>query len=197
LARHQEVRKSNNSARTYVQATIDTDTVTICSLAKEKVESFSFDLYFKVSQGVTFSVSGPGEVHLCGYWEPTEELLGDADGFDELEDDEEVSDEDQQDRLVKAKQNTIKNASARDEVDSDEEEEEEEDEDEDELLKAAALKVQAAKGKKKQAAPVQVEDSDDDDDDDEGIGALEESDSEEFNEGDLRKILAEKRAKQG
>lgn len=124
-------------------------------LQKDKTESASFDLYFRVNQGVSFSVSGQSEVHLCGYWEPTEDLLGEGEGFGGMEEDsedEEISEEELA-ALRKAKANTIKNQTIPDDEDSEEE-------DSDEELKQAAKKVQ--KGKKQ---AVEVEDSDDDDDD--------------------------------
>ena len=94
------------------------------------------DLYFRVNQGVTFSVSGPSEVHLCGYWEPTEDLLGEGGdpygGFDE-EDSEDEIDEEELQALRKAKQNTKKNENIP--VDDS-------DDDSDEELKQTAKKVQ-------------------------------------------------------
>ena len=97
------------------------------------------DLYFRVNQGVTFSVSGPSEVHLCGYWEPTEDLLGEggdpygAAEFDE-EDSEDEIDEEELQALRKAKQNTKKNENIPID-DSD-------DDDSDEELKQTAKKIQ-------------------------------------------------------
>jgi hypothetical protein len=39
-------------------------------------------------------VSGKGsEVHLCGYWEPTEDLLGDAEGLGPFGDEEDSEEE--------------------------------------------------------------------------------------------------------
>ena len=49
---------------------------------------------------MTFSVSGPSEVHLCGYWEPTEDLLDDADGFagygEDIDEDDDEDDLDEE-----------------------------------------------------------------------------------------------------
>ena len=181
-----------SAGKVFLQATIDEEAVNITALQKDKIESNSFDLYFRVNQGVTFSVQGSSEIHLCGYWEPTEDLLGE-DGFgpfggeDDDDDDEDELDEEHIEALKKAKQNTIKNTTvAHDVVDSDSEDEFDEDleESSDEELKQQAKKI--SKRSAKQAPP--AKDSDDDDDF--------ESDDEEFSPDDLRKLLAEKRKQQ-
>ena len=57
----------------------------------EKREQQALDIYLNVSQDITITTSGPGEVHLSGYFEPgrgaEEGALGDM-GDLELEDDE-------------------------------------------------------------------------------------------------------------
>lgn len=45
----------------------------------------SLDLYFKVSDNVTFSVVGKNLVHLTGYWEPNTDLNNEELGFEGLE----------------------------------------------------------------------------------------------------------------
>jgi nucleophosmin 1 len=48
----------------------DLKELVVATLQKDKVETVKVDLYFNVSQNVTLTVSGAGELHLSGFFEP-------------------------------------------------------------------------------------------------------------------------------
>jgi hypothetical protein len=48
----------------------DIKELTLTTLTKDKVESIALDLYINVTQDVTLSVLGSGELHLSGFFEP-------------------------------------------------------------------------------------------------------------------------------
>jgi nucleophosmin 1 len=122
-----------------VQATVGGETFSLCNLQKDKVESHIFDIYFRVTQKVSFSVKGKGEVHLTGYWEPTEDMLDDL-GYggadlEGLEDEEEEDDEEAlaavSKNIKEAKKNSQKNKVLAKPRPDDEEEDDDEEDDED------------------------------------------------------------------
>ena len=117
----------------------DLKDLTLATLQKDKVETIALDLYVNVSQQVTLSIQGAGELHLSGFFEPQreemEENMFDYGG----EDEDEESDEEAEvgggkklnQSLKAAKLNAMKNANLSDEDEDDEEDEEDEEEEED------------------------------------------------------------------
>lgn len=111
----------------------DIKDLTIASLEKNKNEVQALDLYINVSQGVTLSSSGPGELHLSGFFEPHREEM-DEDGMffdDEADEDEDEAEEagSLNKSLKEAKKNALKNSHLPRGGSSDEDDEDEEDED--------------------------------------------------------------------
>ena len=95
----------------------------------------ALDLYVNVSQQVTLSVNGPGDLHLSGFFEPQSEEMGDnllyGDEDEEDEDEEEEVGAKVNSNLKQAKQNALKNATvAKRQQDSDEDDDEDFDDDE-------------------------------------------------------------------
>ena len=57
--------------KTYVYLSNGTDLQNLqVSVLSDKNEVQSLNLYVNVVQDITISTKGPGEVHLCGYFEP-------------------------------------------------------------------------------------------------------------------------------
>lgn len=122
----------------------DLKDLTLATLQKDKVETVALDIYINASQNVTLSISGPGELHLSGFFEPQRDEMDENMFLDEEEEDEE-EDEDMvvagtgkiNQNLKQAKANALKNAKggaplAEDSDEDEDEEDESEDEDEDE-----------------------------------------------------------------
>jgi len=59
--------KSSGTGKTYLLITRQKETFTLACLQKDKVECHSLDLYLRLDQGITLSVSGEGEIHVTGY----------------------------------------------------------------------------------------------------------------------------------
>ena len=124
----------------------DLQDLVIATLQKDKVETVKVDLYFNVSQNVTLSIGGQGELHLSGFFEPQRDELDENmlfDGEDDEDEEEEEVEESENKSLKQAKLNALKNAKGGapaaktvaeddDDEDDDEDDEDEEDEDEDE-----------------------------------------------------------------
>jgi hypothetical protein len=122
----------------------DLKDLTIATLQKDKVETIALDIYINVSQNVTLSISGAGELHLSGFFEPQRDEMDEnmfLDEEDEEEDEEEevVAGGKISQNLKQAKANALKNAKggapvadSDDDEDEEDEDEDEEDEDEDE-----------------------------------------------------------------
>jgi len=117
----------------------DLKDLTLATLQKDKVETVALDIYINVSQNVTLSISGAGELHLSGFFEPQRDDMDENMFLDEEEEDEE--DEEIEvagtgkvnQNLKQAKANALKNAKGGAPIpDSDDEDEDDEDEDEDE-----------------------------------------------------------------
>jgi hypothetical protein len=64
--------KTAQSGKIHLVASMGKDIkeLTLTTLSKDKVESIALDLYINVTQDVTLSVQGPGELHLSGFFEP-------------------------------------------------------------------------------------------------------------------------------
>lgn len=67
----------------------DLKDLTLATLCKDKVETIALDIYINVSQNVTLSISGPGELHLSGFYEPQRDEMDENMFLDEEEEDEE------------------------------------------------------------------------------------------------------------
>ena len=75
-------KKPQEPSKVFVQAKVGAETFTLCSLEKEKRESFALTVFFHVSQTVRFFLAfendekppGPLEVHLTGFWDSTMDL---------------------------------------------------------------------------------------------------------------------------
>ena len=176
----------NSKNKTVVQVAMGKDLkgLQIAVLTPERQEVQALDLYLNISQDITISVRGKGEVHLAGYFEPNSSLEDQMFGQDlgELEDEESEEESEEEvpaakkavanggkpdpdvqgfkkggdlDKSLKAaNKNTIKN-SMDVESDSDDEESEDEDDDEDEEFEQVpGLDLEAEEGE---------EESDDDD----------------------------------
>lgn len=136
--------------------------LTVGVLEKDKNEVQALDLYINVSQQVTLTVQGPGELHLSGFFEPSREEM-DEHMFDDEEDEEEEEEEEEEinglnKSLKAAKLNAQKNATvARKQADSDEEEDDEdfEDEDEDEEEEESEEEQPVKKQQQQAAKPAQ------------------------------------------
>lgn len=136
------IPKSGPSGKYYLLASQGSDIkdLTIAVLNKDRNDVQALDLYINVSQQVTLSVQGPGELHLSGFFEPSREEMDENMFLEEDEDEEEEEEEEVagnlNQNLKQAKQNALKNATAaRKQQVSDEDESEDEDygeEDEDE-----------------------------------------------------------------
>ncbi len=63
----------------------DGESLLITSLEPGKHEHAQVHLYFRITDGVTFSVQGNGEVHICGYFDLEEGGLDDDEDLDEEE----------------------------------------------------------------------------------------------------------------
>jgi len=120
----------------------DLKDLTIATLQKDKIETIALDIYMNVSQNVTLSISGPGELHLSGFFEPQREEMDENMFMDEEEEEEEeevVVGGKLNASLKQAKVNAAKNAQggvdqeedSEDEEEYDEEDEEDDDEDSD------------------------------------------------------------------
>ena len=64
--------KSAQGGKVHLLASMGKDIkdLTLATLQKDKVETIALDIYINVSQNVTLSISGPGELHLSGFFEP-------------------------------------------------------------------------------------------------------------------------------
>jgi hypothetical protein len=165
----------------------DLNNLTICSLTKDKQESHKLDLYIHIIQPIVISMQGPGEIHLSGYVEPSQEMedndfMAGADLDDEEDaesEEEEPAGKQESKKLNKniktAQANAQKNSKVPDSDEEDDEDAEDyqiegdlpsDDEDsEDKEQDAAPVavpkgKVSVTKGK------IPVDDSDEDDADD-------------------------------
>lgn len=112
-------QETTGSARNVVQCRVgDGEPVCVCSLRGNVEEQTSLDLVFEQGAKITFIASGPGTVHLTGYYvkhfveEPDDD--DDEDYVDDGEDDDEDDDEEKEDE--------------EDEEEDEDEEEEKEDE---------------------------------------------------------------------
>jgi len=63
--------KTSEAGKTHLMISKGKETYTIGVLQKDKVESVVMDIYVRASQEITLTVSGKGEVHVTGYFEPT------------------------------------------------------------------------------------------------------------------------------
>jgi len=70
--------KASEPGKAYLMITKGKETFTVAVLQKDKVETVLMDIYVRTSQNVKLTVSGKGEVHVTGYFEPTEEVDKDA-----------------------------------------------------------------------------------------------------------------------
>lgn len=186
--------KSDGNAKnkTFVQVSMGKDLkgLQIAVLTPDRNEVQALDLYLNISQDITISVRGKGEVHLAGYFEPNNSLDDQMYGQDlgELDEDEESEEESEEEvpkkkavanggkadpdvqgfkkgsdldkSLKAANKNTIKN-SMDVESDSDDEESEDEDDEDGEFEQVPGLDLEAEEGEDESD-----EDDDDDDDDD-------------------------------
>lgn len=112
----------------------DLKNLTLATLQKDKVETVALDIYINVSQNVVLSISGAGELHLSGFFEPQREEMDDNMFLDEDEEEDEdeeveVSGGKVNQNLKTAKANALKNAKGGAPLDSDEDDDEDEDED--------------------------------------------------------------------
>ena len=67
--------------------------MTLAVLNKDKNDVQALDLYINASQQITLSVSGPGELHLSGFFEPAREEMDENMFYDEEEDEDEEEEE--------------------------------------------------------------------------------------------------------
>lgn len=63
----------NSKGKTAVYAKVQGKEYILTHLTSGSVEHTTLDLYFRDDQEVTFGVKGEGEVHLSGYFEPSQE----------------------------------------------------------------------------------------------------------------------------
>jgi len=95
--------RSSEPGKTYLMITKGKETYTLAVLQKDKNETASFDIYVRASQNIKLSVSGKGEIHVTGYFEPTEEGAEGEDAFlegnlmEEDSEDEEIPEENEED----------------------------------------------------------------------------------------------------
>ena len=61
------------------------ENILITSLETGKHEHAQVNLYVRISDGVTFTVNGTGEVHLAGYLDPSDSEIEDMDDLDDEE----------------------------------------------------------------------------------------------------------------
>lgn len=61
------------------------ENILITSLETNKHEHAQVNLYVRISDGVTFTVQGQGEVHVAGYLDPSDSEIEDMDELDEEE----------------------------------------------------------------------------------------------------------------
>jgi hypothetical protein len=67
--------------------------MTLAVLQKDKTETQALDLYINVTQNLTLSVVGAGELHLSGYFEPNRDDLDDGMMMGDEDDEEEEAEE--------------------------------------------------------------------------------------------------------
>lgn len=75
--------KSNGRSSVYLQVA-DQSKILLSNLEVGKTDQVSVDLFVRVSDNVTFSLEGQGEVHVSGYFEPDSEDMSDAEGNEEF-----------------------------------------------------------------------------------------------------------------
>ena len=75
--------KSNGRSSVYLQVA-DQSKILLSNLEVSKTDQVSVDLFVRVSDNVTFSLEGQGEVHVSGYFEPDSEDMSDAEGNEEF-----------------------------------------------------------------------------------------------------------------
>merc|ERR1712039_177066 len=101
--------------------------VLLASLEVGKNDQASVDLFVRVSDNVTFSLEGKGEVHVSGYFEPDDEDLDEAAGEKEFQalynkklaaeaddDEDDESDEDEKEVVRKASKASKTSQSSKD-----------------------------------------------------------------------------------
>lgn len=121
-------KSSGKSTRLYAKNGKDANVCIAC--LSDKQEQASLDLYINCTQNVTFSVQGPSEIHLSGYFEPKGDDMDDdmfygqegAEGEDDEDEDDDDEDEEEEvkpkhgkakaidDNLKMAQMNSQKNA---------------------------------------------------------------------------------------
>ena len=149
------------AGKTVVQAKVGSETFALCTLEKEKLECYSLGIYFRVPQKVTFSVNGPAEVHLTGYWEPTMDML--EEGADDAALAAEFEGEDEEDEAPAGLRDPPKEAKSK--------------KNKEDKVKG---KKEQAKGKQQQAKFLEMLEQEEE----------EEEEEEEMSEGEMNKIIA-------
>ena len=87
--------ETTGSARNVVQCRVgDADPVCVCSLRGNVEEQTSLDLVFEQGTQITFIASGPGTVHLTGYY--VKHFVEDPDEEEDEEDEEEGEEEEEE-----------------------------------------------------------------------------------------------------
>jgi hypothetical protein len=82
----------------------DNESILIASLEAGKHEHSTLDLYVRISDGVTFTVQGKGDIHLSGYLDPSDDDLSDME--DDMDDDEFKALQKEQKKLQKELENS-------------------------------------------------------------------------------------------
>jgi hypothetical protein len=196
----------------------DLKDLVVCTLQKEKVENQSLDLYIHISQPIELKVSGPGEIHLSGYVEPSQdmednEFMQGGDLDDEEDSEEEMDEQRTKDKRVKdnikaAQANAKQNSRVKDEESDSEDDdgfqldgelddlEDDEDEEAEDSEEEAPRAVPVPKGKQSVTKQAAIEsDSEDDDDVLAGGDSDEEFDSDD--EPDLAALMAKNKKNKG
>ena len=97
--------KSSEPGKNYLMITKGNQTFTLAVMQRDKIETIFLDLYVRTSQGIKLSLVGKGEIHVLGYFEPTEEIIEEKNhidpkeryGKDEEGDEDDEDDEDNED----------------------------------------------------------------------------------------------------
>ena len=180
--------KSSEPGKTYLLLHKGDEAFTIGSLQKDKVDMLVFDIYVRTSQKVKFTVSGKGEVHITGYFEPTEERDIDDEILGRLEDvEEEEESEDIEEKPAK-KKDIIAPAKKEEKKEPKKQEKKmpKKDEKKPEPAKKVEPKQMPIKGKKKEE-----EESEEEESFEEELDLL--GSSEEEGDEELKQIVAEKK----
>ena len=130
----------------------------LVTLEKDKRDFQTLDLYFTTSANTSFSLAGPGEVNLLGYFEPSDENRGDEESEAESEEEpvqlpegadlEDSEEESESEEGVPA----LKPRATAQEEDSEEDEESEESSEEEEVKAPAKPKLSPAPPRKEAPA---------------------------------------------